>query len=394
MDALAAPARAKEWTFAGIKVALVAAAAVAVYVVYSRHVRVVQQVAEMLDGPRTPSGRSGGARQEILRDSPGAWLSAEKKLEVALVLHPKNVFALAALADVETMLAGAGYPDRAARAEQARTRIEERNLSLPERHEARGLWLLQQGKARECEQYVSALLDRYPLSHEPARGYDLLGRAQRAQGKLREARTSFKKAAEADSRQPRPAADYGEALLEAGSAADAIAAFDRALQANPEHPRARIGKARALLAVAREGGGDLRRPRELLDRLLADGTELTPELRGRILAARAEVRLAQQDAAGASADADAALLVQPRLAAALRARALVSASVRELRGRALGELRSAIAADPFDQTIWFDGAQALVAAGDAPAAERLLGADPANPAASLARARLQQKRTP
>jgi tetratricopeptide (TPR) repeat protein len=391
MQSIAAPARSHEWRAAFLKVAVVAAFACAVYAVYARHVRVAAQVADLLDGPRGPGGRSGGARQLIAKDTPAAWLAAEDKLERALALEPKNGFALAALADVETTLAAAGYPNRAAHAAEVRARIEERNLALPDRYEAHALALLADGNAPECERYVRGLLAKYPTSSAAPRGWDILGRALRAQGKLDEARESFRKAADADAQKARPSADYGEALLESGDAAGAIAAFDRTLQASPDHPRARIGKARALLALAREGNGTAAPARELLDAVLGDGTELPAELRARALAARAEVRIAQGDAAGASADVDAARLLAPRLAATLRARALVFASVRELRARARAEVSAAIAADPFDASTWFDGARALVASGDAAAANALLESQPSNPAARLARDRLQGK---
>src|SRR5690349_2803285 len=135
MQSIAAPARSHEWRAAFLKVAVVALFACAVYTVYARHVRVAAQVADLLDGPRGPGGRVGGARQQIARDTPAAWLAAEDKLERALALEPKNGFALAALADVEAMLAAAGYPNRAARAAAALARTEERNLALPDRYE-------------------------------------------------------------------------------------------------------------------------------------------------------------------------------------------------------------------------------------------------------------------
>src|SRR5207253_5802739 len=100
---------------------------------------------------------------------------------------------------------------------------------------------------------------------------DALGRAQRASGKLADARSSFKKAQDADWRSPRFVTDYAEALLEDGNALEAAQAFDRALQANSDHSRSQIGKARALIAltVLGRGGGDLKAARALCDAVLA-----------------------------------------------------------------------------------------------------------------------------
>jgi len=69
--------------------------------------------------------------------------------------------------------------------------------------------------------------------------------------------------------------------------------------------------------------------RALLDSVLrSPEQELTPELRARALAARAEARLAGQDSVGAAEDSAAALALSPRLPAALRARAMVDAAAR------------------------------------------------------------------
>ena len=359
---------------AAIKVAAAAAVAALVYGYYARYVSVREEVQDLIDGSRSGSGRSGGARAELMRDTPASWLRAEKLLQEALRLHPRNTYAICALADVETLLAGAGFADRVQRAQEARDNAAAKNVSFAEFLEARTLALLQQGKAAEAEVYVRSLLEKYPSAPAVPRFHDLLGRAQRAQGKLQEAKASFKRAQEGDWRQPRFAADHGEALLEDGNPADAIAAFDRALQANPEHLRAQIGKARSQVALARDGRPvDLKSARAALDFVLArDASALTPELRARALAARGEVRLAQDDAAGAAQDAGEALSAQPRLAAALRARALVDAAAK--RPAAAQELQAAVAADPFDAATCFDGASALSAAGDLSSAGKLLAA--------------------
>src|SRR5207248_1082907 len=100
---------------------------------------------------------------------------------------------------------------------------------------------------------------------------------------------------------------------------------DRALQMSPSHPRAQIGKARALVALAREGRGDPAEARALLEPVVqAPDAEMTPALRARALAVRADARLLQGDAAGAWQDAQAALAIDPKLSLALKARALAS----------------------------------------------------------------------
>jgi tetratricopeptide (TPR) repeat protein len=204
---------------------------------------------------------------------------------------------------------------------------------------------------------------------------DALGQAQRASGKLFEARVSFRKAQDADWRAARYIADYAQALLEDGSPLEASQAFDRALQANSDHTRSQIGKARALAALTQLGrsGGDPKMARALCDAVLAKPErELPQRLRAQALAARAEAKLAEGDEASAAKDAEAAAQADSKSAAALRAEALVAAA-RKSPGAAAA-FRAALAADPYDASTYFDGANALAAAGDPSAAEKLLGA--------------------
>jgi len=335
-------------------------------------VKVESQVADLLAGVKIAGGRAGGARADLNKDTPRGWLSGEEALRKALDLQPSNPYAVAAYADVEELLAGAGFADRAARADDAVARAEGKDVVLPERFEARALQLLNAGKAGEAESYLLGLLGKYGAV---PRLVDALGRAQRASGRLPEARASFRKAQDADWRSPRYVADYAQALLEDGSPLEAAQAFDRALQANSDHTRSQLGKARALvaLAVLGRGGGDLAAARALCDAVLGKPEGDVPARgKARALATRAEARLSDGNAAAAAQDAAAALRADPTSAAGLRARALTLAAAKS--AEAPAAFRAAVAADPFDASTYFDGAAALAAAGDSGNAEKLLGA--------------------
>jgi tetratricopeptide (TPR) repeat protein len=388
--------RAAQWRAAALKCATAVVLAASAYIAYSHRVTMGDRVEDIVSGARGPDGvRSGGARAEMAKDTPPALFAAEKLFDSALEVHARNAYALAALADVETQLVDMGVADRAARAAELRARAETRDIALPERFEAHALALLQEGKAAECETYLRGILARYPHSSGAPRLNDALGHALRAQGKVREGREAFRKASAA-AREPRFAADLGEALLEDGNEVEALAAFDRALQQNPSHPRARIGKARALVALAAEGRGDLATARALLDGLAAaPDPETTPLLRARALAVRAGARLAGGDAAGAAVDAQAALALAPHLSSALKARALAALSGSDHSG-AEADLRAAIAADPYDSSNYVEGADGLIAAGDTAAAARILDAAattlPRSGRLYLARARIDEKK--
>ena len=379
-----------------LKCATAVALAAGAYLAYAHRVTVRDQVEEIVAGPRAPDGtRSGGARDEMAKDTPQSLFAAEKLFDRVLEVHAKNAYALAALADIETQLAGAGMESRASRAAELRARAEARDIALPERFEAHALALLQEGKSSEAEAYVRGLLARYPHSTATPRLNDALGHALRAQGKLREARDSFRKAA-TGAREARYTVDLAEALVEEGSFSEAISSFDRALQMSPSHPRAQIGKARALVSLAREGRGDPAAAKALLDPVVAaPDAEMTPSLRARALAVRADARLVQGDAAGAAQDAQASLAAGPRLATALKVRALASLANRDA-ARTEDDLRAAIAADRFDASVYADGADALVAAGDGAAAARILDAAdsalPKSPRLALARARVEERK--
>ena len=365
-----APSRKAELRAAGLKVGAAAVIAAGLFGLYAHEVTVEQQVADLLAGTKVAGGRAGGARAELNKDTPRGWLSAEDQLKKALALQPSNPYAVAAYADVQVMLSGAGFSDRSQRADEAVARADGKDVVLPERFEARALLMISAGKAGEAEAYLTSLLEKYGAV---PRLVDALGRAQRASGKLAAARQSFKKAQEADWRSPRYLADYAQALLEDGNALEAAQAFDRALQANSDHTRAQIGKARALVALTRlgRGGGDLGAARALCDAVLAKPAEELPAaLKARALSARSEAKLAFGDAPGAAQDAAAAVQVDGKSAAGLRARALVLAFARN--PDAAAAFKPAIAADPYDAATWFDGATALAAAGDDAGAEKLL----------------------
>src|SRR5437868_5457738 len=380
--------RLRDWFRAGTKIAVAGALAGGVYAGYRHYVQIRHEVAELIDGP---GGQGGGIRTEIAKDTPAAFLRAEKMLEEVLRIHGRNAYGIVALADVETQLVGWGFTDRAGRAEETRRKATSKGVSFAELFDAHVLALLQEGRGAEAEAYARSVLQRYTAMPSVPRFHDMLGRAQRAQGQVLDARASFRRAQEADWRQPRFIADYAEALLEDGDAGAAFTAFDRALRANPDHLRSLIGKARAQIALTRDGRGDAKAARELLDAVLArPAPELTADFRARALATRAEVKLLQNEPAGAAEDSAAALALAPRLPPALRARGMVDA-VAGL-STAADELLAAVAADRWDASTYLDGSATLEGKGDLAGARKLLeayaAALPPTPRYHRARAKL------
>jgi tetratricopeptide (TPR) repeat protein len=365
-------ARRAELRSAVIKVLAAAAVAAVLFALYSRQVGVEAQVQDLLAGPKLSGGnRSGGARAELNRDTPRGWLAAEDLLHKALDLQSGNSYAIAALADIEVLLANAGFADRQEKAQAAVNRAEGKDVQLPERFEARALQMIAQGQASDAASYLGQQLEKYGAI---PRIIDALGRSQRASGKLIDARANFKRAQDADWRSPRAVADYAESLLEDGNPIEAAQAFDRALQDNSDHSRSQVGKARSLIALSLQGrgGADLKAARALCDAVLTKpAAEVPSMLKAYALSTRAEAKLAAGDAISAAQDASDAVAADSKSHFALRARAMTAAAAKSSDAFAL--LKSAAASDPYDASLYFDGAAALLAAGDGEGAEKLLG---------------------
>ena len=373
-DALSSPSRAAEWRSAGLKVGVVLVVLAGLLALYSHEVKVESQVKELIAGsPGAQGVRVGGAKAALAKDTPAGWLAAEAGLQKALELQPSNPYALSAMAVAQQLLAADGFADRAPLAEAALTRVEAKDVNLPERHQARALGLLRAGRAVDAENYLLPVVEKHPGYWELL---DALGLAQRAAGKLDEAKRSLRRAMDAGWRNPRAVADYAFLILEEGGAAEASLAFDRALQANSDHLRSFAGKARAMTALYASGKTvDLKAARKWTDDVLSrPAAELSPSLQALALASRSEVKLVGKDAAGAMADAEAALKASPNHPAGLRARALAMAADPKRSDEAFAAFREALAKDPYDVSIYFDGSASLAAVGLGSQAEKLLGA--------------------
>jgi tetratricopeptide (TPR) repeat protein len=364
--------RSAEWRSAGLKLGAAVVVLVALLVLYAREVRVETQVKDLLFGAAAAHGqRLGGARAALAKDSPAGWLQAEAALLQAIQHQPSNPYALAALAYCQQLLAADGV-ERRSQAEQAVLRAEAKDVNRPERHAARALSLIAAGRADEAATALRPLVERFPGEWEL---WDALGLSQRAAGNLDDAKKSLRRAMEIGWRTPRAGADYARLLLEEGSAVEAGLAYDRSLQANADHVRSQIGKARALLAMAAQGKTvDLKAARKWVDDVLArPAGDLSPAIRAAALGARAEALLAQGDAAAALKEAEDALAAQPGNAPGLRARALAMAAIPAQKAGALAAMKEAIAKDRYDVSLYFDGSAALAQAGEPVQAEKLLG---------------------
>jgi tetratricopeptide (TPR) repeat protein len=157
-------------------------------------------------------------------------------------------------------------------------------------------------------------------------------------------------------------------LLEEGLFSQAHETLERALSANPDHLEARLNSALALL-YQREKPDEAE---HLLQDVQQQETALTPALRARLLAARAELALAHSHPDEAMKSADAALAVLADDAYALFSRARALAAKKDPGARAAFE--AAVAKHRTAPLLYLEGAKSLQQAGDGAGALALLDA--------------------
>lgn len=171
----------------------------------------------------------------------------------------------------------------------------------------RGELLLRRGRRAEASAVFDALIDVYNRTDGRLSARDLVavGRAVRHLGRtnpdlFQDALRAFDEAAGADPGWAEPAVRAGDLFLEKYSSPEAQAEYQRVLEANPNHPGALLGMARALDFDGTGGSWGL------LERIL----DLNPRHVGaRVLAAR--LHLSREEHAEAVEEARAALDVDP-----------------------------------------------------------------------------------
>jgi tetratricopeptide (TPR) repeat protein len=306
------------------------------------------------------------ARAAALRGNPADFARAMRELEAVFQLNEDSRDAQALAADIQTMLwLEHRQPGADARAREFLARAEQLESRSGERYGARALHLLAEGKAAEAEKYLEDLRAQGASSPKLTLALAL---ALQARGDLPGARQAFARAAETAWRDTRFTTAHGEALLDEGQYAPAVEAFGKATSVNPDHLLARVS---AALAYAYQGK-KLDEAEKTLSDVEARGAELTPALKARAGALKAELALARGAADAALQAADAALKDGPADHYALFARARALGAKKAPEARAAFE--AAVANRRNAPMLYLDGARALQGAGDGAGALALLDA--------------------
>ncbi|GHG74676.1 tetratricopeptide repeat protein [Comamonas sp. JC664] len=304
------------------------------------------------------------ARNAALRGNPADLARAMTELEALFQLDADARDAQALAADIQTVLwLEHRQPGADAKAREHLSRAEKLESQSGERYGAHALHLLAAGRAAEVETYLAGLEAR---GANNARLTLARALALQARGDLPGARQAFARAAETSWRDPRFTTAYGEALLDEGQYPQAVEAFSKALSVNPDHLLARLSAALAHTYQGRK----LDEARKVLAHVEARGAELTPVLRARAGALKAELALAKGAPDEALTAADAALKASADEHYALFARARALAVKHDAQTRAAFE--AAVARRRNAPLLYLDGARALQASGDTEGALALL----------------------
>ncbi|HYV45018.1 MAG TPA: hypothetical protein VFA20_09160 [Myxococcaceae bacterium] len=259
------------------------------------------------------------ARELARSDSPEDLAAALKALEPPVARGVREANALAARVHLELWRTH-GLAEHEAPARAELERAEQADAANEDRYAARGLLLLADGKAAEAEALYREVERR---GGQSAWLSYVLGRARQARGDFREAAGAYQRAVEAGWKDPGLLASCGEAFLELGRNAEAARAFSGALGRESGHVRSLAG-----LATAKLFAGEAPTLAEkAVAAALAKREALTPGLKGRALAAAAELERQAAKLEDARRDAEAAVAARPNdpIPALVRARVLLAA---------------------------------------------------------------------
>ncbi|ADO71039.1 tetratricopeptide repeat protein [Stigmatella aurantiaca] len=340
----------------------------------------VALVALLLGGAVTFVVHRGQVRQETetrlkaaqslaQRGNPADLAKALQELEGLFAVDADVYGAHVLAADIHAVLwLDHHQPSSEALAREHLARAESLESKDSERYGARVVraWVtLSEGKASEAAETLKGLRERGASN---SKLWLAQARADQALGNLQGARQAYARATDGAWKDPRFATAYGEALLEEGLFVQAGEALGRATAANPDHLQARLTGALAHLYLRQK----LNEVERTLQDIQAREAELSPALKARALATRAELALSRGNPDAALRDADAALALHPGEPYALFGRAKALAAKKDPSARAAFE--AAVAKRKTAPLFYIEGAKTLQQAADTSGALALLDA--------------------
>ncbi|MFZ5471038.1 MAG: tetratricopeptide repeat protein [Myxococcota bacterium] len=304
------------------------------------------------------------ARALALRDNPKDLRAALAKLDELFEIDSSNADALAVAAGLHTELwLIHKVPGEDAKAKELLVKAEAKESNAEERYASRALHLLAEGKAAEADAYIDELRKKGASS---ARLWHAVGRAQQELGNLSMAKQALAQAMDKAWKDPRFGTAFGEALIDEGNYLQALDALTKTLNANPDHFRARL--AASLAYIHRKDR--VKDASDTVEDILSRDAELTPGIKARALAVKAELANFEGRHDDAVKTAQMALAIHPDEHVALLAKARALGLTKD--AAASDAFKAAVAKRPTAPAIYFDGATLLQGAGNHEEAMALL----------------------
>ncbi len=304
------------------------------------------------------------AKQYMIKDSPKAYGEAEKRLLAMVALDKNFPFALASLGELyAARWTELGLDSEATNAREWTKKADQTDAKINERFGAVIQVMLADKKYEEAHKYASEITKKAASSHV----VNGLGKALRALGRLDEAKIALKKSADTEWRNPRFACDFGDLFFEDGDYVNAQAFYAKGIEANSDHVRSLVGRARSQIAR----GQKVKEAADTLDELMKrPAEEMSPRLKAMLLTAMSDLRGFEQKFEDAVKLADEAIAAYPAYPWAHFAK-----------GKALAMQKNVTAAASFDKALeldryvpefYYTGSNAMLEAGDAAKAQALL----------------------
>lgn len=357
MSSSKTPSAGMQFIKALLRVVIAAAIFFGVYYAYARHTETSLEVKKL----------SQAAYDLLQNDLHQEYIEAADNLRKALELRPKDEYALAALAETETLLwLEHGYADREQQARAATDAANNADLNLAERFSAAALVQIADGQLDQAERELIELTE---TGTSTARIVAAIGLVHLRKGKLETARNDFKQASDREWRNPRFTVMYADSYFDSGDFLTAQGTYEKALAMNSHHLGAVVGKARADIARSERISDAVR----TLDDLIGREDETSPLVRSRALTGKAEALLAQKSFEEAEAAANEAIengsKIDPHYAYAHFALGRALAALGK--DGASEAFEAAISHNPAIDRFYFDAAVALAKAEKPEAGEEL-----------------------
>ncbi len=298
------------------------------------------------------------AKAQLAKDNPQNLTKAADLLQQAYALKASDPYVLSALglADAELWVEY-GEAGRQADAVKYTDAAAKAKAQKAERYAARGLILVGQGKAAGAEKVLVGVVNEGGMG-SPIFGS--LGIAQRAEGKIKDARDAFSRALQSEWTDPRYAYWSARTYFDDGDYANAGTFIKKALDANPDHLRTRVLKTRVAIAQGKVTEDARSALKDVLSR---PADQLSPRLKALALTARSELLRYQRKPADAVKAADQAIAADGNLADAHLAKGLALADLKQ--GSAFAEIQKGLDAFPYAPRAYHQAAVTLLDDGQA-----------------------------